>query len=200
MRHSELSNGRFRRGAPGMIARMNAIQSDADTPATTRVVVSAAEAARRCCVGRATIQRSIEAKRFPHAVKGENGWEISLQDLEAAGFDPYASERSGELEADTAHHWSDTHNLPSPAKQLLELELQLIRARADTEIERVRYEGAVQVAEERLRVITAQGEALEAAMRRLTALQARLAPAPAPSAVRERLLTWWNRASRRQAR
>ena len=55
---------------------------------------SAIEAARRCNVGRATIQRAIYAKRLPNAVRTDKGWRIPLTDLLAAGFKPITNEAS----------------------------------------------------------------------------------------------------------
>jgi hypothetical protein len=49
---------------------------------------SLSEAARRCGVGRATLQRKIEAGRIPGATKTENGWSIGVEDLLAAGLHP----------------------------------------------------------------------------------------------------------------
>ena len=49
---------------------------------------SAIEAARKCNVGRATIQRAIYAKKLPNAVRTDKGWQIPLEDLLAAGFKP----------------------------------------------------------------------------------------------------------------
>jgi len=49
---------------------------------------SLSEAARRCGVGRATLQRRIEAGRIPGATKTETGWSIGVEDLLAAGLHP----------------------------------------------------------------------------------------------------------------
>lgn len=51
---------------------------------------SAAEAARRCGVGRATIQRALEAGRIAGAEKTDQGWEIPVESLIAAGLRPTA--------------------------------------------------------------------------------------------------------------
>lgn len=71
-----------------MIARMNTQHdSNATDPSPpSPEVVTAAEAARRTKRGRATIQRYLEARRFPGAVKGPQGWQIPLQDLIDAGL------------------------------------------------------------------------------------------------------------------
>jgi len=49
---------------------------------------SLSEAARRCGVGRATLQRKIEAGHIPGATKTDNGWSIGVEDLLAAGLHP----------------------------------------------------------------------------------------------------------------
>lgn len=59
---------------------------NAPVPPTPRW--SAIEAARKCNVGRATIQRAIYAKKLPNAVRTDKGWQIPLEDLLAAGFKP----------------------------------------------------------------------------------------------------------------
>lgn len=180
---------------------MNAIHPDMEDSASTKtmqVVVSAAEPARRCEVGRATIHRAIEANRFPYAVKSENGWEIPLEDLKAAGFDPDASEKGGELGVDEVYQVIDALDLPGPARQLLELELQLVRARADAEIERARYEAAAQLAEARLSVIEAQCAAIEIALRHPSAFQAAQSRPAATRPMQTRFRAFRNRACKRR--
>ncbi len=49
---------------------------------------SLSEAARRCNVGRATLQRRIEAGMLPGATRSDDGWSIGVEDLLAAGFHP----------------------------------------------------------------------------------------------------------------
>lgn len=50
-------------------------------------VWSAAEAARRCGVGRATIQRALDSGKLPRAERLDGqGWAIPMSDLLAAGF------------------------------------------------------------------------------------------------------------------
>lgn len=51
---------------------------------------SAAEAARRCGVGRATIARALEDGRIAGAEKTDQGWEIPVESLIAAGLRPTA--------------------------------------------------------------------------------------------------------------
>ncbi len=60
----------------------------ADSTEHPRPRWSLSEAARRCNVGRATLQRRIEAGLLPGATKTDNGWSIGVEDLLAAGLHP----------------------------------------------------------------------------------------------------------------
>jgi hypothetical protein len=89
---------------------------------------SRAEAARRS-VGRAAIQRALDADRIPEVTRDEAGaWVIPLDELLAAGFhadppDPTAA--VGE------HDRTDAEQL---RKRVHQLELELVQARADQRI------------------------------------------------------------------
>lgn len=162
---------------------------------------SAAESARRCGVGRATIQRALDAKRFPNAVKGENGWEIPLEDLLAAGFKPDRPAKPDEDEDDRDDDRSGEVDLPEHLKRLVDLEIELAQTRAQVEIERVRREAAEEIASkvsaEKDKVISTQ-----AAMLRMLEqakpdpkqdVEAEPAPRPIPVVVEERPAGWWKR-------
>ncbi len=60
----------------------------ADSTEHPRPRWSLSEAARRCNVGRATLQRRIEAGLLPGATKTDDGWSIGVEDLLAAGLHP----------------------------------------------------------------------------------------------------------------
>ncbi|MGN5238067.1 hypothetical protein [Rhodococcus sp. SJ-3] len=97
---------------------------------------SAAAAARLAGVGRASIQRALNANRFPQAVKGQEGWQITLQDLIAAGFPPRPDQA---VEAQPGH-------LPNDVKTL---QTQLLAAWDKLEAESAARQNAEQLAKER---------------------------------------------------
>lgn len=157
---------------------------------------SAAEAARRCGVGRASIQRALTDGRIPGAEKTDKGWSIPLDGLLAAGFTPdrpsppdrvlakpdrAAREHDRALEAEPTGH---AHRIAE-----LEAALTVERARADLEhahrlaAEALATERAERVADLRL-VLRQLGAAPEPAFK---------APAsepeiPQPPSLRSRLL------------
>jgi hypothetical protein len=124
---------------------------------------SAAEAAKRCGVGRATIQRRLDAGQIPGATKTEQGWSIPLEGLLAAGFTP---DRPSPPE-DAREHVRAPVEHDHLAARVRELEQQL----ADAHAARAHAE---QIAAERDRVIEAQA----AHLRMLTAGPVVAAPAP----------------------
>lgn len=170
---------------------------------------SAAEAARRCGVGRATIQRALTAGRIPGAEQTDAGWSIPLEGLLAAGFHP--SRPSPPEDAETPareHDRAATEPPPEQARRIAELEHQLAEARRLAELERVRREAAETLAAERAERVTD----LRQALRMLEAAPAdrpqpeqvpepspapepvQPAPTPAPPApVRRRGLLGWLR-------
>lgn len=165
---------------------------------------SAAEAARRCGVGRATIQRALESGKFPNALKDETGWSIPLGDLLAAGFTPDrpTPPDPGHPPARGQDRAGDGQ-VPALSEQVRELSAELERERARTEHER-----ALRAAAEHLATVHAQrADDLKTALRMLDAArpdpQTPEAPAPAPagSVPPHRRRTWnqW-RADRRAAR
>src|SRR5699024_4708066 len=124
-------------------------------PARERPRWSAAEAARRCGVGRATIQRALTAGRIPGAEQTDAGWSIPLEGLLAAGFHP---SRPSPPE-DTAppareHDRAAAEPLPEHARRLADLEAELAEARAQTALERIRREAAEALAAERAERVT----------------------------------------------
>lgn len=142
--------------------------------ARTRPIWTAAEAARRCNVGRATIQRALKAGRIPGAENTAEGWQIPLEGLLAAGFKPDRPAPPDEQPAAvdtpstpsmTAHSGQgDREHDRAPSEQVtehdrehdrlatLERELSAERARAD--LEHAHRVAAEQIAAERAERIT----------------------------------------------
>lgn len=114
---------------------------------------SASEAAKRCGVGRATIQRRLDAGAIPGAVKTDRGWSIPLDGLLAAGFTPdrpSPPDAAREPVRATAEH--DPEHVRAAdqlAQRVRDLEQELAASRATAERERVLREGAEQMAAER---------------------------------------------------
>ncbi len=157
------------------------------TPVFERPRWSASEAAKRCGVGRATIQRALDAGKLPGAVKGENGWEIPLEDLLAAGFKvDRPTPPDGEDEDDRDDDRSPDLELPEHVKALVDLQVELAETRAQVEIERVRREAAEEIATrvsaEKDKVISTQAAMLR--MLEAAKPQAESAPEPAPEPIR----------------
>ena len=149
-----------------------------EQPARERPRWSAAEAARRCGVGRATIQRALTAGRIPGAEQTDAGWSIPLEGLLAAGFNPSAPSPPEDTAPPAREHdRSATEPVPEQAHRIAELEQQLAEARRLADLERVRREAAETLAAERAeRVVD-----LRQALRMLEAAPAdRPAPEPQP--------------------
>ncbi len=137
---------------------------------------SASEAARRCNVGRATIQRALAAGKIPGATETEKGWSIPLDGLLAAGFTPdrYAPPEQRPAKApSTAREHDRVLETPSgeQAHRLAELEKELERERARADVEQARRIAAEQLAAERAERVAD----LRHALRMLEA------PTPAPT-------------------
>lgn len=115
---------------------------------------SASEAARRCNVGRATIQRALAAGRIPGATETERGWSIPLDGLLAAGFTPdrpTPPEQQPAKAPSTAREQArapDAHS-GEQAQRLAHLEKELERERARADVEQARRIAAEQLAAER---------------------------------------------------
>jgi len=122
-----------------MITRMKTPHQTNPSVEPARLTLSAAEAARRARVGRATIQRALAAKQFPGATKGENGWEIPLSDLILAGFPPTAMQPQEEAAVRRS-------SLPNDVE---ELKTQLLRTQDKLEAETAARRTAELLAEER---------------------------------------------------
>src|SRR5699024_5673040 len=95
-------------------------------PARERPRWSAAEAARRCGVGRATIQRALTAGRIPGAEQTDAGWSIPLEGLLAAGFTPdrYQPHDTEQPEQGTPareHDRAADEPVPEQARRIAEL-------------------------------------------------------------------------------
>ena len=130
--------------------------SSSGTPASMpgRPRWSASEAARRCGVGRSTIQRALVAGRIPDAVETEKGWSIPLDGLLAAGFTPDRPSPPDPTPTSPpnparGHARTPTNNDSEHARRIAELELSLERERARAELEHARRIAAEQLAAER---------------------------------------------------
>jgi len=159
---------------------------------------SAAEAARRCSVSRTTIQRALEAGRFPNASKDEGGWSIPLGDLLAAGFKP---DRPAPPDTPVHAHGHPLHeggqghaheHAQAEGVQVHPLHTRVRELEAELERERARaeHERALRAAAEHLAAVQAQrADDLRTALRMLDAArpappaaeEADPAPAPAPT-------------------
>ena len=149
-----------------------------EQPARERPRWSAAEAARRCGVGRATIQRALTAGRIPGPEQTDAGWSIPLEGLLAAGFNPSAPAPAEDTAPPAREHdRAADHPVPEQARRIAELERELAEARRLADLERVRRESAEALAAERAeRVVD-----LRQALRMLEAAPAdRPAPEPQP--------------------
>lgn len=145
---------------------------------------SVAEAARQCGVGRATVQRALQAGRLPNAEQGRRGWEIPVSDLIGAGFAP-GRPTAPDAPAAPDRAAREHGRAPEPSRpeqvtgQLTE-HPDTARLRAlETElaVERARREAAEQLAAERAERVAD----LRSALRMLEAAPAEPpAPAPAP--------------------
>lgn len=123
---------------------------------------SASEAARRCRVGRATIQRALTAGRIPGAQRTYDGWSIPLDGLLAAGFTPDRPI--------PPNHAREHVRAPDQAPPAHDAELSALRAELD--LERTRRHAAEALATERAERVAD----LRLAMRQLTGPE----PSPAP--------------------
>lgn len=118
---------------------------------------SAAEAARRCGVGRATIQRALTEGRLAGAVQTERGWRIPLEALLAAGFvpsKPAAAPKSppGSPDRTPARGHALDMNTPltETARRITQLEAEVLTERARAEVAVTRQSAAETLASERL--------------------------------------------------
>lgn len=91
---------------------------------------SLSEAARRCGVGRATLQRKIEAGRIPGATKTETGWSIGVEDLLAAGLHPdRPTPPAAQKHPAREHALAVSGQVPEHAHRIAELEAELATER-----------------------------------------------------------------------
>lgn len=163
-------------------------------PARRVQVFSVSEAARRCSVGRATIQRALSSGRIEGAEKTDNGWEIPAHALVAAGFHPNAPSVPDEPESESEHPPARTparehaRSDGEQARELADIRQQLEAekaARVEAEHAREQAERARYSAEIRQQ----QAEALAQAHRdhvdslrmSLRMLEARPEPVPEPT-------------------
>ncbi|MCW4354780.1 helix-turn-helix domain-containing protein [Hoyosella sp. YIM 151337] len=148
----------------------------------TRPRWSASEAARRCGVGRATIQRALDGGKLPGAVKTEDGWQIPLEDLLAAGFKPDRPAPPDEPAKDDNDDNKDpAGNSPNVVKltaRVHELETELVVAKTRAESEAARRAAAEQLAQERLERVSD----LRTALRMLETAKPAAAAQPQPAA------------------
>ncbi len=108
---------------------------------------SAAEAARRCGVGRATIARALDDGRITGAQKTEQGWEIPVESLIAAGLRPTAPP-AVTTTGQALVTGGDRHDARSPATGLgdPDLRARIASLTLNLEQERTRREQAEQAA------------------------------------------------------
>ena len=131
--------------------------TDADAqPASTteRPRWSASEAARRCGVGRATIQRALDAGRLPGAVRTDKGWQIPLEALLAAGYTPDRPTAPDQPTPKPARPARERHRAAAApdleqAQRVAELEALLAAERARADLEHARRVAAETLAAER---------------------------------------------------
>lgn len=141
---------------------MTAEQPEQHTePARERPRWTAAEAARRCGVGRATIQRALAAGRIPGAEQRENGWSIPAEGLLEAGFKldgyrPHDTEQPTPVTPDREHGRAADEQ----ARRVTALEQQLAESRRFAELERMGREHAEALAAERAERIVDLRQAL----------------------------------------
>ncbi|MFE5708112.1 hypothetical protein [Rhodococcus koreensis] len=124
---------------------------------------SASEAAKRCGVGRATIQRRLEAGLIPGAERTREGWSIPIEGLLAAGFTPDRHRPPAPPEAAREQDQVTTEQVRAAdhlAQRVRELEQQLTAAQAEAVRERTARESAERLAVERDRIIEVQERAL----------------------------------------
>lgn len=121
-----------------------------EQPTRERPRWSAAEAARRCGVGRATIQRALTAGRIPGAEQTDAGWSIPIEGLLAAGFNPSAPSPPEDAAPPAREHdRAAAEPVTEQARRIAELERELAEARRLADLERVRREAAETLAAER---------------------------------------------------
>lgn len=105
-------------------------------------------------MGRATIQRALDGGKLPGAVKTEDGWQIPLEDLLAAGFKPDRpsppDEPAKEEAAEKAASPDESANITKLTARVHELETELVVAKTRAESEAARRAAAEQLAQERL--------------------------------------------------
>lgn len=145
---------------------------------------SAAEAARRCGVGRATIQRALENGRIANAEKTDDGWQIPVESLLAAGFKPTA-EPVVKAEGTTLAEGDREHDrAPKEDAHTAELRAQIEALTANLDTERARREHAEQDAEHAREIAAERGQHIETltiAMRLLEPPKPATPDAPSPS-------------------
>lgn len=108
---------------------------------------SAAEAARRCGVSRATIQRALTDGRLPSAVLTKHGWRIPLETLLAAGFVPSKSATALKSLSGSSDHVAPR---AGDALRIAELETQVLAERARADLAVTQQSAAETLASERL--------------------------------------------------
>lgn len=115
---------------------------------------SASEAARRCGVGRATIQRALTAGRIVGAVETEKGWSIPLDGLLGAGFTPDRPNPPGTQSvpspgAARKHDRAPLATTTEQDRRIAELERDVAAERARADLEHAHRLAAEQLAAER---------------------------------------------------
>lgn len=157
---------------------------------------SAAEAARRCRVGRSTIQRALSAGRIPGALQTAEGWSIPLDGLLAAGFTPdRPAMPEGDRAPDRGHARTGDQGM-TEGDRLAALRAELAAAQHRAEVEHARRVAAEALATERaervadlrlaLRQITAAPDDAQDTAPMSAPLTSPRPPAPPPSSGRAR--------------
>ena len=105
---------------------------------------SAAEAARRCGVGRTTITRALDDGRITGAEKTEHGWRIPVESLLAAGFTPTAPPTNTNGKPSTPSGDDRHHDRSAHVEDLAALRADIAALTANLDHERSRREHAEQ--------------------------------------------------------
>ncbi len=105
-------------------------------------------------MGRATIQRALDGGKLPGAVKTEDGWQIPLEDLLAAGFKPDRpappEDAPGKAEAVRGLEKAEVPELSKLEGRVKELETELLSIKTRAESEAALRAAAETLAQERL--------------------------------------------------
>lgn len=136
---------------------------------------SAAEAARRCGVGRATIQRALEDGRITGAEKTDDGWQIPVESLLAAGFKPTAAPAQSDPVPEDDREPDRADN---EGARVTELQAQIYALTANLDHERARRAAAEQRAEHAQQLATDRAQHIDHLAQAMRLIEARTPTAP----------------------